>query len=72
MDCHLSFTVADIQFAFDNAKLIKLMEERGKSIAENKYNCCNTKIDEKIMKLFEDENEREKMTTILSAYVTFE
>lgn len=48
MNCKLDYTVADIQFAFDNAELIKLMELRGKEIASNKYDCCKSLTDKKI------------------------
>ena len=68
--CELDFTVADIHFAFDNAQLIKLMGKRGKLIAQGNCSNCD-QLDKQIQELIENKEQREKMNTILSAYITF-
>jgi hypothetical protein len=65
-----NYVVADIQFAFDNRKLIQLMRKRGEAISKGNIEDTirsNIKINEYI----KSEKGKSQMNTIKSAFVTF-
>lgn len=65
-----NFQVADIQFAFNNRKLIQLMRKRGEAMS--KGNIQDTIMSNiKINKYIKSEKGMEEMNTIISAFVTF-
>jgi hypothetical protein len=65
------YKVADIHFAFHNAKLVKLLFERGEAIKDIDKE-RREEIENKMNKdIFEDVDEVQKLSKISSAFVTF-
>ena len=69
-ECGINFKVADMQFTFNNSKLIDLMQERGSKITE----CKDLKrVNQKMHKLLiSDFNGDRTLDRILTAYITFQ
>ena len=66
-----NYVVADIQFAFENRKLIQLMRKRGEAISKgNIQDTIRSNI--KINEYIKSEKGKREMNTIKSAFVTFQ
>ena len=64
------FSVADIQFAFNNRNLIQLMKKRGTMMAQGNLQGTKT-INKEIDDYMKSKVGRKEMNTIIAAYVTF-
>ena len=64
-------TVANIEFAYNNHELIKLLQQRGLAITYLQFEKVK-ELDEKITALFKDEKKVEMLTRPVCAFITFE
>lgn len=63
--------VADIQFAYNNPELINTLKARGYAISMGQWAVVQKK-DEELIRLMSDEDNREKFSRPITAFITFE